>query len=83
MTPQITYLKFIYSEKATKFCEIFTLLFTGIKYIGQKQGEDIAKFCGLLRIYMNFTIPKIKMFFRIEFLNICYFTLAFKYPCLQ
>ena len=24
-----TYLKFIHSEKATKFCEIFTLLLTG------------------------------------------------------
>ena len=24
-----TVLKFLYSEKATKFCEIFTLLFTG------------------------------------------------------
>ena len=28
-------LKFIYSEKATKFCEIFTLLFDW-HYIGQK-----------------------------------------------
>ena len=26
-------LKFIYSEKATKFCEIFTLFLTGTKYI--------------------------------------------------
>ena len=29
-------LKFIYSLKATKFYEIFTLLLTGTKYIGQK-----------------------------------------------
>ena len=29
-------LKFIYSEKATKFCEIFTLLLTVWQYIGQK-----------------------------------------------
>ena len=28
--------KFIYSEKATKFCEISTLILTGTKYIGQK-----------------------------------------------
>ena len=25
----LTFVKFIYSEKATKFCEIFTLLLTG------------------------------------------------------
>ena len=41
-------LKFIYSENATKFCEIFTLLLTGTT---QDKGEDFAKFCGLLRIY--------------------------------
>ena len=29
-------LKFIYSEKATKFCEIFTLLLTVCKYCSQK-----------------------------------------------
>ena len=30
-------LKFIYSEKATTFCEIFILLLTGTKHIGQKK----------------------------------------------
>ena len=40
--------KFIYSEKATKFCEI--QLFDW-QYIGQIMGGDFAKFCGLLRIY--------------------------------
>jgi hypothetical protein len=30
------FLKFIYSEKATEFCEIFTLLLTGSTYLGQK-----------------------------------------------
>ena len=40
-------LKFIYYEKATKFCEIFPLLLTTTL----KLGEDFAKFCGLLRIY--------------------------------
>ena len=24
--------------------------------VGEKYGEDFAKFCGLLRIYMNFTV---------------------------
>ena len=50
-----TYLKLIYSEKATKFCEISTNYFTGStknwQYIGQIIGEDFAKFCGLLRMY--------------------------------
>ena len=32
--------KFIYSEKATMK-----------QVLGQKEGEDFAKFCGLLRIY--------------------------------
>ena len=30
------HIKFMYSEKATKFCEISTLLLTGTTYIGQK-----------------------------------------------
>ena len=34
------FLKFIYSEKATKFCEIFPLLLTAVH-------TDFAKFCGL------------------------------------
>ena len=29
-------LKFIYSEKATKFCKISTLLLTSTTYLGQK-----------------------------------------------
>ena len=41
---QIIRVKFIYSEKATKFCEISTVE-------GQIYGGDLAKFCGLLRIY--------------------------------
>ena len=43
-------LKFILSEKATKFCEIFTLLLT-ICTVVKSKVEDFAKFCGLLRIY--------------------------------
>ena len=30
---QTTYIKFIYSEKATKFCEIFTLLLTSTNFV--------------------------------------------------
>ena len=45
------FLKFIYSERITKFCEIFTLLLTCTTYIEQKKGEDFVKFCGLLRKY--------------------------------
>ena len=41
----------VYSEKATKFCKIFTLLLTVCTYCSQKLGEYFAKFCGLLRIY--------------------------------
>ena len=42
-------IKFVYSEKATKFCKISTLLLS--MYYRQKWGGDFAKFCGLLRIY--------------------------------
>ena len=45
-----TILKFIYSEKATKFCEISTNYLTGSMYAGQIIGGDFAKFCVLLRI---------------------------------
>ena len=45
------FVKFIYSEEATKFCEISNVILTGSKYIGQIIGGDFAKFCGLLRIY--------------------------------
>ena len=44
-------LKFIYSEKVIKFCEISTVDLTGTMYIRQIYGGDFAKFCGLLRIY--------------------------------
>ena len=40
-------LKFIHSEKATKFCKIFTLLLS----VCTTLVEDFAKFSGLLRIY--------------------------------
>ena len=44
------FVKFIYSEKATKNLKNLHLTFDW-HYIGQKLGGDFAKFCGLLRIY--------------------------------
>ena len=41
----------MYSEKATKFCEIFSNYIFDWQYIGQIIGGDFAKFYGLLRIY--------------------------------
>ena len=43
--------KFIYFEKATKFLQNLHLTFDYSTY-SQKLGEDFAKFCGLLRIYV-------------------------------
>ena len=44
--------KFIYSKKATKFCEISTLLLSYVVPVKSKvETGDFAKFCGLLRIY--------------------------------
>ena len=44
------FLKFIYSEKATKFCEISTVDLTVTKQ-GKSMVEISQKKCGLLRIY--------------------------------
>ena len=60
-------LYFIYSEKATKFCEIFTLLLnvcTVVKSkvkISQNFTKNLPKFCGLLRINELYNIHKKKM----------------------
>ena len=43
--------KFIYPEKATKVCQIFTLLLSVRMYCRLKKGRDFTKFCVLLRIY--------------------------------
>ena len=48
---QFSVLKFIYSEKATKFYEISTNYLSYIYTASQIIGGDFAKFCGLLRIY--------------------------------
>ena len=42
--------KFIYSEKATKFCEIFPLLLTTV-HTAKSKGKISQIFCGLLRIH--------------------------------
>ena len=47
-------LKFIYSEKATKFCEIFTLLLTGTTQ--DKSKVKILQNFVAFSEYMNFTI---------------------------
>jgi hypothetical protein len=48
-------LKFIYSEKATKFCEIFPLLLTTVRYIQSKVGKGkISQNCVAFSEYMNF-----------------------------
>ena len=44
-------LKFIHSEKATKFCEISTVDLTYVLSASQIFSGDFAIFCGLLRIY--------------------------------
>ena len=54
-------LKFIYSEKAAKFCEISTLLFTGTTKDKSKL-EILQNFVAFLE-YMNFT--KIQLFKKI------------------
>ena len=43
--------KFIYSEKAIKICEITTIDLTVRYYIEQIYGGDYPKICGLLRMY--------------------------------
>ena len=48
-------LQFIFSEKATTFCEIFTLLLTTVHTYSQKQGEELQNFVAFSE-YPNFNI---------------------------
>ena len=48
------FLKFMFSKKATKIEEIFTVDLTVYSKC-QIDDEDFVKFCGLLRKNMNFT----------------------------
>jgi hypothetical protein len=50
-------LKFIYSEKATNFCEISTVDLTGTTYVEQIYSGDFAKYFGLLRLYGLYHAP--------------------------
>ena len=45
------YVKFIFSEKATKFCELTTLDLSYVCSNGQIYGGHFENICGLLRIY--------------------------------
>ena len=47
-------IKFIYSEKATNFCEIFPLLLS-IVHTDKNKRKDFVTFCGLRRIYGLYT----------------------------
>jgi hypothetical protein len=47
---QMNLVKFIHSEKATKFFAISTIIFD-CHYLRKIYGGDFAKICGLLRIY--------------------------------
>ena len=40
---ELIFLKFIYSEKATKFCEIFTLLLTGTTLDKSKANHSVLE----------------------------------------
>ena len=48
-----SYKKFIHSEKATKFCEVFTLLLTGTTQ--DKSKVEISQNFVAFSEYMNFT----------------------------
>ena len=48
---ELTLIKFIYSEKATKFCEIFTLL---LSYVPVKSKVKISQNFVAFSEYMNF-----------------------------
>ena len=48
--------KFIYSEKATKFCEIFTLLLTTVLTVKSK-GKVLQNFVAFSE-YMNFNLSQ-------------------------
>ena len=53
--------KFIYSEKATKNDEIFTVDLTLTTYC-QIDGEEIVNFCGLIRKYELYHLKYLKDF---------------------
>ena len=52
-------LKFIYSEKATKFCEIFPLLLT-VSTVVKSKGKILQNFVAFSE-YMNFNLKEIPL----------------------
>ena len=58
--------KFIYSEKASTFCEISNYLTGNWQYIGQIIGGDFAKFFGLLRIYELYSGTLTSIIFKVS-----------------
>ena len=52
-------LKFIYSEKATKFCEIFPLLLT-VSTLVKSKGKILQNFVAFSE-YMNFNLKEIPL----------------------
>ena len=50
-----SFIKFIYSEKATKFCEIFPLLLTTVHTVKSKR--KISQNFVAFSEYMNFKLP--------------------------
>ena len=57
LTMHIDLLKFIYSEKATKFCEIFTLLLTTVHTVKGK--VKIFQNFVVFSEYMNFNMKQL------------------------
>ena len=64
-----TFLKFIYSEKATKFCEIFTLILTTVHTVKSKM--KISQNFVAFSEYMNFTINKLFNNYKYVHFNTC------------
>ena len=59
----LTYVKFVYSEKATKFCEIFTLLLS-VCTVDKSKLEILQNFVAFLE-YMILNFTKIQLFKKI------------------
>ena len=64
----MSFLKFIYSEKATKFCEIFTLFLSYV--VPVKSKVKILQNFAALSEYMNFTFALFWGHYENEF-NLC------------
>ena len=83
LTTWFSKIKFIYSEKATKFCEIFTLLLTVCTVVKSK--VKISQNFVVFSEYMNFTTVPISVltitfrFYNCSWSADCLLCIAFKY----